>query len=210
MFSYISGSSERRHPGKNFIFRAVAVLSATLLVAGATACERSGSGVSEDAAVSENAVSENVTLNLPAPVQYSELYFTVPEGFTEASGNTEENKVYKAPMSADDSYIAYNVSEKDPGDDYDIMTKEDMQAEINQDVSKNAAVTEFVNEDLGDGIRRIKTRMVYRKDDKEYNMAMYIYVTDKKVFTLIYMTELGSKWSSDYEQSQKEIQLVAE
>ena len=52
--------------------------------------------------------------------------------------------------------------------------------------------------------------MVYRKDEKDYNMVMYIYVTDKKVFTLIYVAELGSKWAADYEQSQKEIQLVAE
>ena len=90
------------------------------------------------------------------------------------------------------------------------MTKEDMQAELNQDVDKNAAVTSFANEDLGDGVRRIKTRVVYRKDEKDYNMVMYIYVTDKKVFTLIYVAELGSKWAADYEQSQKEIQLVAE
>ena len=209
MFSYKSGSIEKKPAGKNFIFRAAVVLSAVLLAGSAVACEN-GDGVSDNSAVSENTVSENVTLNLPAPVQYSELYFTVPEGFTEASDNTEENKVYKAPMSADDSYIAYTARDKDPGDDYDIMTKEDMQAELNQDVNKNAAVTEFYNEDLGDGIRRIKTRVVYRKDDKEYNMALYIYVTDKKVFTLIYMTELGSKWSADYEQSQKDIQLVAE
>ena len=209
MFSYKSGSIEKKPAGKNFIFRAAVVLSAVLLAGSVVACENVD-GVSDNSAVSENTVSENVTLNLPAPVQYSELYFTVPEGFTEASDNTEENKVYKAPMSADDSYIAYTARDKDPGDDYDIMTKEDMQAELNQDVNKNAAVTEFYNEDLGDGIRRIKTRVVYRKDDKEYNMALYIYVTDKKVFTLIYMTELGSKWSADYEQSQKEIQLVAE
>ena len=210
MFSYMSGGCEKKPAGKKIIYRAAVLLSALVLSAGAMACERNGAGVSDNSAVSGNAVSENVTLNLPAPVQYSELYFTVPEGFTESSGNTEESRVYKAPMSADDSYIAYTAGEKDPGDDYDIMTKEDIQAELNQDVDKNAAVTDFANEDLGDGVRRIKTRVVYRKDEKDYNMVMYIYVTDKKVFTLIYVAELGSKWAADYEQSQKEIQLVAE
>ena len=99
----------------------------TVLMLGAAGCENNPGNVSDNSAVSENTVSENVTLNLPAPVTYSGLDFSVPEGFTEAAGNTEDNKVYKGPMSVDDSYIAYRVSEKDPGDDYSIMTKEDMQ-----------------------------------------------------------------------------------
>ena len=182
----------------------------TVLMLGAAGCENNPGNVSDNSAVSENTVSENVTLNLPAPVTYSGLDFSVPEGFTEAAGNTEDNKVYKGPMSVDDSYIAYRVSEKDPGDDYSIMTKEDMQAELNRDVSSNAAITEFYNEDLGEGVRRIKTRMVYRKDDKDFSVAMYIYVTDQKVFTLIYQIEPGAKWAADYEQSQNSIELVRE
>ena len=177
---------------------------------GAAGCEKNPGSVSDDSVVSDNTVSENVTLNLPAPVTYSGLDFSVPEGFTESSGNTEEDKVYKGPMSVDDSYIAYKVRERDPGDDYSILTKEDMQAELNRDVSSNAAITEFYNEDLGEGVRRIKTRMVYRKDDKDYSVAMFIYVTDQKVFTLIYQIEPGSKWAAEYEQSQKNIELVRE
>ena len=182
----------------------------TVLMLGAAGCENNPGNVSDNSAVSENTVSENVTLNLPAPVTYSGLDFSIPEGFTEAAGNTEDNKVYKGPMSVDDSYIAYRVSEKDPGDDYSIMTKEDMQAELNRDVSSNAAITEFYNEDLGEGVRRIKTRMVYRKDDKDFSVAMYIYVTDQKVFTLIYQIEPGAKWAAEYEQSQNSIELVRE
>ena len=190
--------------------RIVPVMLLTVLMLGAVGCENNQGNVSDNSAVSGNAVSENVTLNLPAPVTYSGLAFSVPEGFTESTDNTEEDKVYKGPMSVDDSYIAYKVRERDPGDDYSILTKEDMQAELNRDVSSNAAITEFYNEDLGEGVRRIKTRMVYRKDEKDYSVAMFIYVTDHKVFTLIYQIEPGSKWAAEYEQSQNSIELVRE
>jgi hypothetical protein len=117
-------------------------------------------------------------------------------------------EMYASPESADGSYIMYRRDLREKEDDYSIFTIEDYRTALQQSLSGNIAVPEFENtisEDLG--IRVINSKVIIDNEDKEFRMTEYIFVSDKYVFTLIYMLDQSSEWSSEFEKSMGSIEL---
>ena len=193
---------------KKRLLSACSLMMTTVMLLGCSSETPASVSVDNTVVVSED---ETVSIDLPGLTgteSYSGLFFYIPEKFVPSFENNEAMEMYASPESADGSYIMYRRDLREKEDDYSIFTIEDYRTALQQSLSGNIAVPEFENtisEDLG--IRVINSKVIIDNEDKEFRMTEYIFVSDKYVFTLIYMLDQSSEWSSEFEKSMGSIEL---
>ena len=151
-------------------------------------------------------VSQEIAADVPENIipaeamEYSLLFYPVPEGFAAANDNTDMQAVYVSETQQDYSYISYLRQANDRTLDYMTMTADDYKNMFALSLETEVGVEGCVQEEK-DGWRQVDLILTYEKDGISYKTWQYYYITDKYIFSIAYVQAGDAAWENAFLES---------
>lgn len=140
-------------------------------------------------------ISENI---VPAEaMEYSFLFYPVPEGFVAASDNTDMQAIYVSETRQDFSYISYLRQSNDHMVDYMSMTAEDYKNMFALSLETEVELEGCTQEEK-EGWQQVNLILTYEKDGTACKAWQYYYITDKYIFSIVYVQAGDASWENAF------------
>lgn len=140
-------------------------------------------------------ISENI---VPAEaMEYSLLSYPVPEGFVAANDNTDMQAVYVSETQQDYSYISYLRQNNDHTVNYMSMTAEEYKNMFSLSLETEINLEGCTQEEK-EGWQQIDLIFTYEKDGMNCKAWQYYYITDKYIFSIVYVQAGEASWENAF------------
>lgn len=140
-------------------------------------------------------ISENI---VPAEaMEYSFLFYPIPEGFVAANDNTDMQAIYVSETQQDYSYISYLRQNNDHMVDYMTMTAEEYMDMFTLSLKTEVGLESCTQEEK-DGWQQVDLILTYEKDGMDYKAWQYYYITDKYIFSIVYVQAGDASWENAF------------
>lgn len=147
-------------------------------------------------------ISENI---IPAEaMEYSLLYYPVPEGFVAANDNTDMEAFYLSETQQDFSHIIYNRQPNDHLADFMAMTAEDYKDMLALGL-KTEIDLEGCTQVEKEGWQQVDLIFAYEDDGISYKIWQYFYITDKYIFSIAYAQAGDAMWEEAFLESAAQV-----
>lgn len=174
-----------------------------IIVVNLIACGQNQKSVSDNETVLEIISSNSVSA---CEADYT-LVVEYPETMVEASTNIPDNWIVYSEFTDDHSFIHYEKTDRDINADYNSLDSNIYGSYLSDALGTEVEVVYFeLSED--DDVIKIKLSATYSRNDVEYELTEYIYVTDRSVYYADYCLDVNSTYGEQFKELSSSLDIT--